>query len=224
MINILINFKTFKIYLHPVSGNKIINDYFNNKKKNILLIKVNNSIKKTSVIISKSTCIEFISQKDNNYIHIIKHDITYILAHAIKMLHPKSQITTGQIIQKYFYYDFDNLNVNNHKFIKIENQMQKIVKMNLKITSVTISKTKAINIFKNCDEFYKLNTLTNIPKSKKVIIRKQGNFFDICQKFHGPSTNYIKIFKLTKISGAYWTNNANYTMLLRIYGKTFANI
>jgi len=50
---------------------------------------------------------------------------------------------------------------------------------------------------------------------------EQGNFADMCRGPHVPSTGYLKAFKLTKVSGAYWRGDAKNKQLQRIYGISF---
>jgi threonyl-tRNA synthetase len=54
-----------------------------------------------------------------------------------------------------------------------------------------------------------------------VSLYQQGNFIDLCRGPHLPSTGYIKAFKLTATSGAYWRGDERRPMLQRIYGTAF---
>jgi threonyl-tRNA synthetase len=50
---------------------------------------------------------------------------------------------------------------------------------------------------------------------------KQGAFTDLCRGPHIPHTGFIKAFKLTKVSGAYWRADQQNAQLQRIYGTAF---
>ncbi|HDL01436.1 MAG TPA: threonine--tRNA ligase, partial [candidate division Zixibacteria bacterium] len=49
----------------------------------------------------------------------------------------------------------------------------------------------------------------------------QSRFEDLCRGPHIPNTGYIKAFKLTASSGAYWRGDENRQMLQRIYGVSY---
>ena len=46
-------------------------------------------------------------------------------------------------------------------------------------------------------------------------------YVDMCRGPHVPNTRFLKHFKLTKISGAYWRGNSDNKMLQRIYGTAW---
>src|SRR5437667_2034719 len=47
------------------------------------------------------------------------------------------------------------------------------------------------------------------------------NFIDFCRGPHGPSTSYLKAFKLLSIAGAYWKGDEKNHQMQRIYGTAF---
>ena len=84
----------------------------------------------------------------------LRHSTSHILATAVKRLYPNAKLGIGPAIEDGFYYDFDNLNIKEQDLIKIENEMQKIIKENQKFQKKEISKKDAENLFRN--EQYKL--------------------------------------------------------------------
>ena len=49
------------------------------------------------------------------------------------------------------------------------------------------------------------------------------DYLDMCRGPHVPNTKFLKSFKLTKISGAYWRGDAKNEQLQRIYGTAWAD-
>ena len=47
-------------------------------------------------------------------------------------------------------------------------------------------------------------------------------YVDMCRGPHVPNTRFLKNFKLTKVSGAYWRGDSNNEQLQRIYGTAWA--
>jgi len=155
-----------------------------------------------------------------NKINTIRHSLSHILAAAVQKKFPDVKFGTGPAIKNGFYYDFDNLKINQEDLLILENLMKKLIKQNLKFSKKVISKEKAKKIFKN--QPYKLELLSKI-KDKKVCVYQVGEFVDLCSGPHIKSTKQIdpESFKLVKIAGAYWQGDEKKPMLTRIYGVAF---
>jgi threonyl-tRNA synthetase len=96
--------------------------------------------------------------------------------------------------------------------------MHEIANRKYNITGRQVSKDEARKIF--ATNKFKLELIDEI-KDNTVGIFTQGNFSDLCKGGHVSSTDKIKYFKLTGISGAYWRANREGTPLQRISGVAF---
>ena len=157
-----------------------------------------------------------------NQEEIIRHSLSHILAIAIKEKYEEVKLGIGPAIQNGFYYDFDNLKIEEKDLKEIEKRMKHLIKQNIAFEKQDISKAEAKELFKN--EPYKLELIDEIPK-ETVSIYKTGDFIDLCAGPHVKSTNEINpnAFKLDKVAGAYWRGDEKNTMLTRIYGIAFDN-
>lgn len=99
--------------------------------------------------------------------------------------------------------------------------MNKIIKENLEIQRKEVTKAEAQILFSQ--DNLKIELLENIPENEVISIYEQGEFFDLCRGPHLPSTGYIKSFKLTHVSGAYWRGDSNNKVLQRVYGVAFSS-
>lgn len=149
---------------------------------------------------------------------IFWHSSAHLMAHAVKNLYPNVKFAIGPAIENGFYYDFDNLSINDEELIKIEKEMKKLVEDNLNFEKYYISKEEAFKKFKN--QPYKIDLINNL-KDKKVSIYKLGEFEDLCKGPHLDNIKNIKSIKLLKIAGSYWKGNSDNKMLTRIYGISF---
>jgi len=70
-------------------------------------------------------------------------------------------------------------------------------------------------------ELFKLELLKDILAGEKISLYQQGEFIDLCRGPHLPSTGWIKAFKLTHVSGAYWRGDSDNQVLQRVYGIAF---
>ena len=71
-------------------------------------------------------------------------------------------------------------------------------------------------------EHYKAEIIASIPSAEPISLYAEGAFTDLCRGPHVPSTGRLKVFKLTKLAGAYWRGDSRNEMLQRIYGTAWA--
>lgn len=160
-----------------------------------------------------------INIKEDPKLNILNHSCAHLLAHAIKVLYPKSLFWVGPVIEEGFYYDVDlgNQVIKEEDLITIEKQMKKIIKDNKKFIKVVMTKQEALALFK--EDKYKIDLIKDLED--EVSVYYQGDFYDLCR---GPHLSYpkdLKHFKLLKVAGAYYKGDSNNKMLQRIYGVCF---
>ena len=165
-----------------------------------------------------------INIKENEKLNILNHSCAHLLAHAVKHLYPNAKFWVGPVIDSGFYYDIDLGNdvIKEEDLPKIEKEMKKISKGDKYINRIELSKKEALDMFK--DDPYKIDLIERMDEDDTVISAyKQDDFIDLCRGPHMPTTKSMKYFKLLKVSGAYWKNDAKNKMLQRIYGVCFEN-
>ncbi len=185
--------------------------------------KVNGEMVDASYLIETDASLSIITAKDAQGLEIIRHSTAHLLAQATQMLYPEAQVTIGPVIENGFYYDFaykDGFSAGD--LAKIEKNMNKLVKQNLKIERSEMSRNEAVTLFKNKGEYYKAEIVASIPAEQTLSLYQQGDFIDLCRGPHVPSTAKLKVFKLMKLAGAYWRGDSNNEMLQRVYGTAWA--
>ncbi|MCW1291746.1 MAG: threonine--tRNA ligase, partial [Candidatus Rehaiarchaeum fermentans] len=163
--------------------------------------------------------IEFLDFNSEEGKKIFWHSTAHLLATAIKNLYPEALPTIGPAINEGFYYDFYNLKIGDKDLEKIEKEMKRLVKENLKFERFEVSKEEAKELLSK--NKFKLEILEEEANQDKVSIYKDGDFTDLCRGPHVPSTGYIKAIKLFKVAGAYWRGDPKREVLTRIYGISF---
>ena len=163
-----------------------------------------------------------INIKEDSELNIMNHSCAHLMAQAIKHLYPEAKFWVGPVIEDGFYYDVDL----GDKVIKeddlplIEKEMKKISKDGKRIVRHEISKSEALEMFK--DDPYKIDLITRMDENENVIsCYTQGDFTDLCRGPHVETVKELKHFKLLKVSGAYWKGDSKNKMLQRIYGVCF---
>lgn len=154
-------------------------------------------------------------------ITIARHTASHILAQAVKRLYPDAKLAIGPAIDTGFYYDFDNISIKQEDLEKIENEMKKIIKENLKIETFELPKKEALSWAKENGENYKEELINDLEDSERITFFKQGEFTDLCVGPHMLYTKGVGKIKLISTTGAYWRGNENNKMLTRIYGTAF---
>jgi threonyl-tRNA synthetase len=165
-----------------------------------------------------------INIKENEKLNTLNHSCAHLLAHAVKHLYPNAKFWVGPVIDSGFYYDIDLGDdvIKEEDLPKIEKEMKKIAKGDKYINRIELSKKEALDMFK--DDPYKIDLIERMDEDDTVISAyKQDDFIDLCRGPHMPTTKSMKYFKLLKVSGAYWKNDAKNKMLQRIYGVCFEN-
>ena len=154
-------------------------------------------------------------------LEIIRHTTSHIMAQAVKRLYPDAKLAIGPAIENGFYYDFDNLDIKQEDLEKVESEMKKIIKENLKIESFKLPRDEAIKLMESKGESYKVELINDLEDGEEISFFKQGEYVDLCVGPHLIYTKAVKAFKLLNITGAYWRGNENNKMLTRIYGTAF---
>ena len=153
---------------------------------------------------------------------VLRHTASHIMAQAVQRLYPGTKLAIGPAIDDGFYYDFDKEGgFSPEDLEKIEAEMKKIVKENLKLETYTLPRAEAIEFLKSKGEDYKVMLVEDLPEDAPISFYKQGDFTDLCAGPHALYTKAVKAFKLLSIAGAYWRGDEHNKMLTRIYGTAF---
>ncbi|MEW6388132.1 MAG: threonine--tRNA ligase [Thermodesulfobacteriota bacterium] len=154
-------------------------------------------------------------------LEIMRHSASHVMAEAVRSLFPGVKVAIGPAIEAGFYYDFDVPEpFTAEDLSRIEARMADLVAQDLPFVREEVDREKAIRLFREEGEVYKVELLEEIPQ-ERVSLYRQGQFVDLCRGPHVPSTGYLQAFKLTGVSGAYWRGDERQPMLQRIYGTAF---
>ena len=129
----------------------------------------------------------------------------------------------GPVIEEGFYYDIwmprpftlDDM-------AAIEERM-KSSSIKIMTLSKMTPRDEVIKVFTDRGEEYKLRLVEDMPEEKAMGLYYHQEYVDMCRGPHVPNTKFLKSFKLTKISGAYWRGDAKNEQLQRIYGTAWAD-
>ncbi len=173
--------------------------------------------------------------------HVLRHSTAHVMAQAVTRLFPGAKFSIGPAIENGFYYDFElpgGLTFSDGDLERIEAEMREIVKANQPFTRSEMSMAQAKELF--ADQPYKIEIIERVESALQgtgtadnddaaevgeggVIsaYRNTDDFVDMCVGPHVPSTGKLGVFKLQRVSGAYWRGNEKGPMLQRIYGTAW---
>jgi len=202
----------------PPTGVEVARGISENLAREAVAVKLNGSILDLKRRIEHSASIRLITTRDPEALEILRHSAAHVMAQAIMRIYPGARLTIGPVVGNEFYYDIDMETVYESDFSKIEKEMKKIVEAKLPVERREVPKAEALLFFKN--EPYKVEMVSGLEDGT-ITFYSQGEFTDLCRGPHVPHTGFVRAFKLTKVSGAYWRGDQANPQLQRIYGTAF---
>ena len=185
--------------------------------------RVDGKLVDTSYTIDRDASVAIVTDKDPDGIEVLRHSTAHLLAYAVKELFPDAQVTIGPVIEDGFYYDFSYKRpFTPEDLAAIEQKMAELAKKDEPVVRKMMPRDDAVQYFESLGEHYKAEIIGSIPANESISLYSEGRFTDLCRGPHVPSTGKLKVFKLTKLAGAYWRGDSRNEMLQRIYGTAWA--
>ncbi len=177
----------------------------------------------TSFVIDRDANLAIVTDKDPDGLEVLRHSTAHLLAYAVKELFPDAQVTIGPVIEDGFYYDFSYKRpFTPEDLAAIELRMAELARKDEPVARKLMPRDEAVKFFESLGEHYKAEIIASIPSDEDISLYSEGGFIDLCRGPHVPSTGKLKVFKLTKLAGAYWRGDSRNEMLQRIYGTAWA--
>lgn len=191
--------------------------------KDMCAAKVNGELKDVKTELLNDCSLEILTFDDADGKKTYWHTTAHIMAQAVCRLFKNVKLAIGPAIDSGFYYDFDlERSLTNDDLVKIEEEMQKIIKEDLEVEKFTLKPDEALNFMKEHNQPYKVELIEDLAENgADLTFRRQGEFVDLCAGTHLMSTGKVKSFKLLNCTGAYWRGDSSSPMLQRIYGISF---
>ncbi len=161
--------------------------------------------------------------KARDPLYALRHSAAHVMAQAVRRLYPQTKLAIGPPIEDGFYYDLDlPEKLTEEDLPKIEAEMAKIIEEDHPFAQSFMKKAEAVAFFTQRGERLKREIIDGIPDDQ-VSLYTDGEFVDLCEGPHAPSTGELKAVKLLSVAGAYWRGDERNAQLQRIYGTAFAS-
>jgi threonyl-tRNA synthetase len=206
MPNIRLPDGSVKSFSNPVTVAEVAQSIGAGLAKAALAGKVNGRLVDTSFSISEDSEVQIITPKSPEGVDILRHSTSHLMAQAVQELFPGAQVTIGPVIENGFYYDFSYKRpFTPEDLAAIEKKMAEIAKADLPVHRKVMPRDEAVKYFQSIGEKYKAEIIAAIPANEPISLYGQGNWIDLCRGPHVPSTGKLKVFKLMRVAGAYWS-------------------
>ncbi len=182
-----------------------------------------------------STLALITARDEDDALELARHDFAHVLAEAVQVLHPGTQITFGPATDDGFYYDvmapatrgpftLDDLP-------EIEEAMRAIIRADKPLVRQVWSRADLISRWQEQGESFKAQWAAELPAGEELSVYwsgepgSDGAWMDMCRGPHLASTGKLdpQAFKLIRVAGAYWRGDQNNAQLTRIYGTGWLN-
>ena len=175
-------------------------------------------------LIEQDATLQIITAKDEEGLEIIRHSCAHLIGHAVKQLYPTAKMVIGPVIDEGFYYDIAyERPFTPEDMAAIEARMRELIATDYDVIKKVTPRDDVIKVFAERGEEYKLRLVEDMPDEKAMGLYYHEEYVDMCRGPHVPNTRFLKAFKLTRISGAYWRGDAKNEQLQRIYGTAWAD-
>ncbi|MCC7325978.1 MAG: threonine--tRNA ligase [Burkholderiales bacterium] len=222
MINVKLPDGAVRRFEAPVSVGDVAAAIGPGLAKAALAGRVDGRVVDTSFVIDRDADVAIVTDRDPEGLEVIRHSTAHLLAYAVKDLFPDAQVTIGPVIEDGFYYDFAYKRpFTLEDLAAIEKRMVELAKRDEPVVRSEMPRDEAVRYFQDMGEHYKAEIIASIPSNEPISLYREGGFVDLCRGPHVPSTGRLKVFKLTKIAGAYWRGDSRNEMLQRIYGTAW---
>jgi threonyl-tRNA synthetase len=187
--------------------------------------RVNGELQDACELISEDAELQIITAKDQDGVEIIRHSCAHLIGHAIKQLRPDVKMAIGPVIEDGFYYDVEtDQPFTPEDMVELEKRMKDLISKSYDVVKKWTPVADARALFESRGESYKVEIIDGMDDSvKEVGLYHHEEYVDMCRGPHVPNTRFLKVFKLTKLAGAYWRGDSNNKMLTRIYGTAWAD-
>ncbi len=160
---------------------------------------------------------------DEAALRIIRHSSAHVMADAVQRLFPGTKVAFGPATDDGFYYDYQRPDgtFSEDDLRAIETKMTEIIEADSPFRREVVTRDEARTLLQDLGESFKLEHLERLEDP--ISLYRHGEWVDLCEGPHVPTTGFLKAVKLTTVAGAYWRGDERNPMLQRIYGTAFAS-
>jgi threonyl-tRNA synthetase len=209
---------------HPLSVLEVAQSIGAGLAKATVAGKLNGRLVDACDLVEADTCLQIITAKDDEGLEIIRHSCAHLVGHAVKQLYPTARMVIGPVIDEGFYYDIAyERPFTPEDVAAIEARMKQLIDKDYDVIKKITPRAEVVELFRSRGEDYKLRLIEDMPDEQAMGLYYHEEYVDMCRGPHVPNTRFLRAFKLTKLSGAYWRGDSKNEQLQRVYGTAWAD-
>lgn len=209
---------------NPVTLMQVAEDIGPGLAKATVCGRINGELVDACELITEDANVTLITGRDQEGLEVIRHSFAHLVGHAVKQLYPTAKMAIGPVIENGFYYDIDyERPFTPEDVTAIEKRIGELVKTDYDVVKKMTPIKEARQVFLDRGEDYKVELIDDLIEKGEtsVGLYHHEEYTDMCRGPHVPSTRVMRIFKLQRVSGAYWRGDAKNAQLQRIYGTAW---
>ena len=174
-----------------------IEKFKDDKEKNILACKYKNEIKPLNVEVDNLDDVYPIDLTTRDGRRVYQRGILYVMGMAFNRVYPKAYLTVNCQLSNSIYCNVDNMKVTNEMIENIKKEMIDIVKSDLPIKKIEMTKEEAEKFYEREKTLRGILQLDNKYKDE-VSLYFCENYYNYFYGVMPISTGYIKLFDIIK--------------------------
>ncbi|AHK15555.1 threonyl-tRNA synthetase [Thalassolituus oleivorans R6-15] len=209
---------------NPVTLMQVAEDIGPGLAKATVCGRINGELVDACELITEDANVTLITGRDQEGLDVIRHSFAHLVGHAVKQLYPTAKMAIGPVIENGFYYDIDyERPFTPEDVTAIEKRIGELIKTDYDVVKKMTPIKEARQVFLDRGEDYKVELIDDLIEKGEtsVGLYHHEEYTDMCRGPHVPSTRVMRIFKLQRVSGAYWRGDAKNAQLQRIYGTAW---
>ncbi|WP_419811324.1 threonine--tRNA ligase [Bacterioplanoides sp.] len=208
----------------PVTLMQVAEDIGPGLAKATVCGRINGELVDACELITHDSDVTLITGRDQDGLEVIRHSFAHLVGHAVKQLYPHAKMAIGPVIDDGFYYDIEfERPFTPEDVADIEKRVKELIKKDYTVDKKMTPIREARRVFVDRQEDYKVELIDNLIEQgeTEVGLYHHEEYVDMCRGPHVPNTRVMRVFKLMRVSGAYWRGDANNQQLQRIYGTAW---
>ena len=165
MIKVTLKDNTVKEFTEGITAYEAAKEISMGLARNACAAKINGENADLRDTLDSDCTLEILTFEDDYGKRTFRHTASHIMAQAVKRLYPDAKLAIGPAVDDGFYYDFDlETKFTPDDLAKIEAEMKKIVKEDIKIERSLMTRDEAVKYFEEKGEPYKVELVGDIPE------------------------------------------------------------
>ena len=211
-------------FAQPVTLMQVAEDIGPGLAKATVCGRINGKLVDACELIKEDADVTLITGRDQEGLDVIRHSFAHLVGHAIKQLYPTAKMAIGPVIENGFYYDIDyERPFTPEDVAAIEQRIKELIKKDYPVIKEMTPIKDARRVFVDRGEDYKIELIDDLIEQgeTEVGLYHHEEYVDMCRGPHVPNTRVMRVFKLQRVSGAYWRGDSQNRQLQRIYGTAW---